>query len=46
VRINLEGDHYYILTKDKMYYASLDELGEIVRGDLYSGHAADIYFDI
>jgi hypothetical protein len=46
VRINLEGDQYLILTKDKIYYASLDELGEIVQGDLYLGYAADIDFDI
>jgi hypothetical protein len=42
VRINLEGDQFFILTKDKIYYASLDELGEIVQGDLYLGHAADM----
>jgi hypothetical protein len=46
VRINLEGDQGYILIKDKTYFASLDELGEIVQGDLYLGHAADIDFDI
>jgi hypothetical protein len=46
VRINLEGDQYYIFTKDKIYHASLDELGEIVNGDLYLGHAADLELDI
>jgi hypothetical protein len=30
----------------RRYYASLDELGEIVQGDLYLGHAADLELDI
>jgi hypothetical protein len=46
VRITAEGTQYFIFAKDKVYYASLDGLGEIVQGDLYLGHAADLELDI
>jgi hypothetical protein len=46
VRITAEGGQYYIFTKDKVYHASLDELGEIVQGDLYLGDTADLELDI
>jgi hypothetical protein len=34
------------LELEDSHVASLDELGEIVQGDLYLGHVADIDFDI
>jgi hypothetical protein len=46
VRITTEGTQYLMFAKDKVYHASLDELGEIVQGDFYFGHAADLELDI
>jgi len=48
VRISLTsstGEHDYILTKDKIYHATLDELGEIVQGNIYLGNLSDLELD-
>eukprot|EP00962_Isochrysis_galbana_P008618 scaffold2403_cov141-Isochrysis_galbana.AAC.4 len=45
VRISLTGEHYYIFTKDKIYHASLDELGEIIQGSIYRGNLSDLELD-